>query len=487
MLSTVAIPLLLFAVDPPETVESQPPNIVFILADDLGYGEIGAYGQQKIRTPNLDRLAAQGVVLTNHYTGSPVCAPARCTLLTGRHTGHAVVRNNWENGGWGPDEPEGQFPLPDAERTIAEILKERGYATAAIGKWGLGGPGTTGHPNRQGFDHFYGYLCQRKAHNYYPMHLWRNEQKEVLPGNEWFSAHQRFPEEGDPIDDNSYASYAGAIYSPDRMIAEAELFIDEHAKGTFFLYYATPIPHLAMQVPDSYVDEYPEDMDVAPYLGERGYLPHPRPRAAYAAMITRMDEEVGRLLARLDAHGIAGNTIVVFTSDNGPSWVGGVDREFFESSGGFRGRKAQIFEGGIRVPTIVRWPGQVEPGGTCGEVSAFWDWLPTLTAIAGGESVPTDGVDLSEALRGAKLETDRGLYWEFGPWQAYRRGPWKLVRRRKGDAVEVMLFNLDEDPSESRNLASELSVLADQLIAEATAQHMPSPDFPSFVDQKEPQ
>jgi arylsulfatase len=464
-----------------------PPNIVLILADDLGYGEIGAFGQDRIATPHLDRLAGEGAMLTQHYSGSPVCAPARCTLLTGLHTGHAAVRDNWENGGWGVGEPEGQFPLPDAEQTLAEILKERGYVTAAIGKWGLGGPGTSGQPNAQGFDHFYGYLCQRKAHNYYPTHLWRNTDRDLLPGNEWFSAHQHLPEDAEVSDADAYREYAGETYAPDLMITEAEAFIEKNADDPFFLYFATPIPHLALQIPDAEVSAYPESWDKAAYPGNRGYLPHPRPRAAYAAMISRFDRDVGRILRQLEVMDVADNTIVIVTSDNGPSWVGGVDRAFFESSGGLRGRKAEIFEGGIRVPTIVRWPGEIEPGSVCDEPSAFWDWLPTLTAIAGGEPVQTDGIDLTDALRGTKFEADRGLYWEFGPWQAYRRGPWKLVRRRKGDTVEVMLFNLVEDPSEFRNLASELSVLADQLIAEATAQRMPSPDFPSFVDQKETQ
>ncbi len=475
--------LLLPMASGPRTVS--PPNIVLILADDLGYGEIGAFGQQRIRTPNLDRLACQGARLTNHYSGSAVCAPARCTLMLGKHTGHATVRNNKEVGGWGPDEPEGQHPIPDEDRTIAEVLKERGYATAAIGKWGLGGPGSSGQPNRQGFDLFFGYLCQRVAHNYYPTHLWRNDQRQDLRGNEWFSAHQRFPEDDVPRDEAAYKRYSTSVYAPDPMIEAAEGFIDAHAHEPFFLYYPSLIPHLALQVPETYVDAYPRSWDEAAYLGDHGYLPHPRPRAAYAAMITRLDEEVGRLLARLDAHGIADNTIVIFTSDNGPSWVGGVDRDFFASSGPLRGRKAQLYEGGIRVPTIVRWPHHVVPGSTCEAISALWDWYPTLAAIAGADEVGCDGIDLGPALRGGELAVNRGLYWEFGQWQALRRGPWKLLRRKDRNGAQAMLFNLEEDPGEARDLAAVLPELVDQMIHDAAAHRVPSPVFASFLDAME--
>ena len=228
--------------------DPRPPNIVYILADDLGWSEVGCYGQDKIRTPHIDRLAREGLRFTQHYSGSTVCAPSRCVLLTGQHTGHAVVRNNWENGGWGEDEPEGQYPLPASERTIGEMLQERGYATACIGKWGLGGPDTVGHPNRQGFDHFYGYLCQRKAHNYYPAHLWRNDRKHVINDGEFFSAHQRIEE---PLEsETDYRSrYDRRDYAPDLLRDEAVDFIRTHAEDPFFLYYASPIPHVALQAP----------------------------------------------------------------------------------------------------------------------------------------------------------------------------------------------------------------------------------------------
>ena len=267
-----------------------PPNIVFILADDLGYGEVGCFGQEKIKTPHIDSLAKEGVRLTEHYSGSPVCASSRCVLLTGLHTGHAEIRNNREVGGWGQDEPEGQLPLSAGTNTISSSLQKNGYVTGAFGKWGLGGPESDGHPNKQGFDTFYGYLCQRVAHNYYPTHLWNNQTKEMLEGNGvWFAAHEKL--DAPP---ETYERFAAGTYAPDRILEEAVDFIDAHAKEPFFLYFASTIPHLALQIPDEELGAYPKSWDTEPYLGDKGYLPHPRPRAAYAAMITRFDAEVGR-------------------------------------------------------------------------------------------------------------------------------------------------------------------------------------------------
>ena len=299
------------------------PNIVFLMADDLGYGELGSYGQEKILTPSIDRLAQEGLRFTQHYSGSPVCASSRCTLLTGQHTGHAYIRDNDEmperGDVWNDPTLEGQRPLADEVLTLAEMLQDEGYATAAIGKWGLGWTGSEGDPNAQGFDHFYGYICQRVAHNYYPTHLWRDGQREELQ-NEAFRAHQKFAATADASEIEAYNRYAGNDYAPDLMHADTLEWIREHQDEPFFLYRPFLIPHLALQVPDDSLVRYAGMFEDTPYLGDKGYLPHPYPRAAYAAMISRMDTQVGEILDLLDELGLAENTLVVFTSDNGPSW-----------------------------------------------------------------------------------------------------------------------------------------------------------------------
>ena len=456
------------------------PNIVFILADDLGYGEVGCFGQELIKTPNIDQLALEGLKLTEHYSGSPVCASSRCSLLTGKHTGTSLIRNNRELGGWGPDEPEGQFPLPSNTPTISSMLKKEGYETGAFGKWGLGGPNTTGLPNDQGFDYFYGYLCQRVAHNYYPTHLWKNKNKEMLKGNDiWFSAHQKMQ------DEKSFDMYSAETYAPDKIIEEAIQFIDVNAKSPFFLYFASTIPHVALQIPNEELDVYPLAWDEKPYLGEKGYLPHPRPRAAYAAMISRFDNEVGSLLQALKRNGIADNTIVIVTSDNGPSRVGGVDLDFFKSTHGLRGRKDQLFEGGIKVPTIIWWPNHVLPNSANATPSAFWDWYPTLAFLAGAQSVESDGVSLVPLLAGESLP-ERGLYWEHGKTQAYRKGDWKLVRVNNKNELEVLLFNIRNDPNETSNLAKSMPEKVTFLTEEAMSSRATSDVFSSFLDKEQP-
>ena len=466
-------------VSPKETTKSASvrPNIIFILADDLGYGEVGCFGQEKIKTPTIDRLATEGLKLTAHYSGSPVCAPSRCTLLTGMQTGHAIVRNNRELGGWGPDEPEGQFPLPEGTASLSSSLQEAGYATGAFGKWGLGGPDTTGLPNDQGFDEFYGYLCQRVAHNYYPTHLWKNTEKEMLQGNDsWFSAHQKIEQV------NDFEQFSASTYAPDRIIEEAVEFIETHADESFFVYFASTIPHLALQIPEEELDVYPMEWDKEPYLGDKGYLPHPRPRAAYAAMISRFDAEVNALLEAVERNGVADNTIIIVTSDNGPSWVGGVDREFFNSSGGLRGRKAQLFEGGIKVPTIVWWPSTITAGTVNDSPSAFWDWYPTLMQLSKGSAPECDGVSLVPVLTGNDKARQRGLYWEHGNVMAYRNGDWKLMLQKTKQGTDVMLFNLRDDPAEKINRAEEFQAKVSQLKQEALASRTTSDDFPSFLD-----
>ena len=436
------------------------PNLIFILADDLGYGELGCYGQTKIKTPNLDRLASAGMRFTQFYSGSTVCAPSRCTLLTGKHTGHAYIRNNAEKGGWGPDATEGQEPLPASTMTLGRLLQQDGYATGAIGKWGLGGPATSGHPNLQGFDHWYGYLCQRVAHNYYPTHLWRNAEKYMLEENAYFSAHQRLKQP--PANPTEYERYKGKQYAPDLMIDEALGFIRRQKDNPFFLYYATPVPHLALQVPDDSLEQYHGRWEETPYLGQKGYLPHPAPRACYAAMITRMDRDIGRMLTLLSELGLEENTLVMFSSDNGTTFNGGVEAEFFNSVGPLRGLKCDLYEGGIRVPLIARWPGRIQPGTTSEHLGAFWDVLPTLGEITGAKPPSDiDGISFLPTLLGRTAQQEHQyLYWEYGSrggGQAVRMGRWKGLRLRlaKQPNAAIELYDLQTDVGEQHNLADQ--------------------------------
>lgn len=464
----------------PEPSGERPPNIVFFLADDLGYGEVGAFGSELIPTPHIDSIAAGGMRLTQHYSGSPVCASSRCVLLTGLHTGHCEVRNNWENGGWGEGEPEGQWPLAAGTATLARQLKDAGYATGAVGKWGLGGPGTTGAPENQGFDFFCGYLCQRIAHNHYPTHLWRNGERLPLGDNPWYDSHQRLAE---PLEteEEYYARYDAGVYAHDVMKEEALTFLREHADEPFFLYYASPIPHASLQVPPEWLEPFPREWDEAPYLGTKGYLPHPRPRAAYAAMVAHLDAEVGAVLDTLEELGVADDTLVVFTSDNGPTFNGGTDSTFFASAAGMRGLKCSVHEGGIKVPTVASWPGRITAGSSSSFASAFEDWLPTLLDVAGAQPRgATDGVSLVPTLtgRGQQVPHDH-LYWEYAGQQAVRQGRWKAVRTRlrKGD-LTTLLFDLESDPNEKRNVAKDEPEVLARMEALFLAARTPSEQFP---------
>lgn len=437
------------------------PNIIFILADDLGYGELGCYGQEKIKTPNIDTLAAGGMKFSQHYSGSPVCAPSRCTLLTGKHTGHAYIRGNDEmrerGDVWHDPELEGQRPLPADTLTAAGLLKKAGYKTGAVGKWGLGGPGSSGAPNKQGFDFWYGYLCQRVAHNYYPTHLWRNDKKDMLEGNRYFFPHQKLPEDKDPYDKASYTPYSGSRYSMDLMAKEALNFIRDNHKNPFFLYLPFPVPHVALQVPEDSLAEYEGSFPETPYKGEKGYTPHLKPKAAYAAMITRMDREIGKILELLKELGIEDNTLIVFSSDNGPTYAGGVDAAFFNSAGALRGLKGSLYEGGVRVPMIARWPGKIAAGSVSDHISAFWDFLPTFSEIAGIEAPEDiDGISLLPTLlgRNTKQKKHEYLYWEhLKKMQAVRLGDWKAVRLTPGSDIE--LYNLAQDLGEKNNVAAQ--------------------------------
>ena len=418
------------------------PNIIFVVADDLGYGELGCYGQALIRTPNLDRMAAEGVRFTDCYAGSTVCAPSRCALMTGRHTGHCHVRGN------------ALVPLRPEDLTVAEVLKGAGYATGLIGKWGLGEPKTTGLPNRKGFDYFFGYLNQAHAHDYYPDHLFRNERRVALPAN-------RAGGKGE--------------YSHDIFTRQALDFVHREAGGPFFLYLAYTIPHANNELGAKAGNgmEVPGD---EPYSDKRW----PQAQKNQAAMITRLDRDLGTLVHLLQELGLDQDTIVFFTSDNGPHHEGGADPAFFKSSGRLRGFKRDLYEGGIRVPMIVRWPGVIAPGRVSDQVWAFWDFLPTATRIAGIAPPPgLDGISMLPALLGRKQRNHEYLYWEFferGFEQAIRMGRWKAVRHASGKPLE--LYDLETDLGEKKNVAHERPTTLraiEKLLASARTE---SPEFP---------
>jgi arylsulfatase A-like enzyme len=408
------------------------PNILFILADDLGYGDLGCYGQKQIQTPNIDRLAAEGIRFTDHYAGTTVCAPSRCSLMTGLHTGHTYIRGNSEV------KPMGQLPLPEDTVTLPKVLKKAGYTTALIGKWGLGGPDSTGTPNKQGFDYFFGYLCQRHAHNYYPEFLFRNNERVPLKN--------KVP--GDRLDGAGVATEK-VEYSYDLMEQEALQFVEQNRKGPFFLYLAVTLPHAnneggknGMEVPD---------------YGVYADKDWPEPDKGRAAMITRLDRGVGRLMQKLKDLGLEDNTIVFFTSDNGPHREGGANPEFFDSNGPLRGIKRDLYEGGIRVPLIARWPKRIKTGAVTDHVSAFWDFLPTCAEIA--VAPPPSGVDGISMLptllgRPKRQRKHEFLYWEFhegGSKQAVRMGQWKAVRLNPTGKLE--LYDLQTDLGETNNIA----------------------------------
>jgi arylsulfatase A-like enzyme len=455
-----------------------PPNIIVILADDLGYAELGCYGQKLIRTPNLDKMAEEGVRFTRFYTASPVCAPTRCSLMTSMHQGNAAIRGNRETGGWGLNEGEGQEPLPSAAITLAERLKSSGYRTGVFGKWGLGGPGSEGVPTKQGFDEFFGYYCQRLAHNYYPTHLWDGNNVFLLTGNPYFAAHQKVSK---PPKD--YDAYRGTQYSPDLIEARALKFIEKSKKEPFFLYYPTTIPHAALQAPKELVDEYPKEWDAKPYLGANSYLPCERPRATYAAMITHLDRTVGRIRAKLENLGIEENTILLFTSDNGTTFNGGVDRQFFSSLGNLRGYKTQLWEGGIRMPCLVVWPGHISSVIS----DTFWAMPDVGTTMLGMAGLPApkalDGLNFSSHFLSKVPAPKRSeIYFEFceNPSQALiLDSRWKAIRPRlaKGD-MTIEIYDLIADPGETTDLAMKMPTLVARVKQKFVTMRSPNPLFP---------
>lgn len=462
----------------------RPPNILFMLADDLGYGDISCYGQQKFQTPNIDRLAAEGMKFTAHYSGNSICAPSRSVLLSGKHPGHAYIRDN--RGGFGRED-EGQEPVPPGELLLPLTFQKLGYATGGFGKWDLGHIGTTGNTSQQGFDIFSGYKCHAFAHNYYPTHLWSNDTRVVLD-NPKFSGHQQLPPDADRHAPATYAGFRGNDYAPDIIGNQALQFIRDHQDRPFFLYYPTPVPHLSLQVPEDSLLEFEGRFPETPYDGRRQYLPHRTPRAAYAAMIVRLDREVGRLLNLVRELGLDENTIFIFTSDNGPLFnqLGGTDVEFFDSTGGLRGRKGSFYEGGIRVPCLVRWPGWIAPGSATARVTAAEDWLPTLLELAGAKRATPkkiDGLSFAPTLLGRKQKERPFLYREqagYGGQQCVRVGDWKLVRRNLHSVPDATppptteLYHLARDPFETTNIAEKHPEIVRKLQKIAQAQHRQS-------------
>jgi arylsulfatase A len=426
----------------------EKPNIIFIMADDLGWKELGCYGQTKIRTPHIDRMASEGMRFTQYYCGSAVCAPSRCNLLTGKHGGHAYIRNNHAIRGDDPNEFTGQLPIPASEVTIAETLKARGYATGCFGKWGLGAPGSTGDPLDQGFDRFYGYNCQRHAHNLYPRYLVDQRKKNMLEGNT--------------------RGLTGKHYAPQRIADEMLAFIRQRGDGPFFVYYATVLPHLALQAPEEEIAAYRGQWAEKPYTG-KSYLPHPTPKSCYAAMITFLDKQVGRLFALLEELGLDENTVVFFTSDNGTTHLKQVDYTFFESVGPLRGLKGSLYEGGIRMPMIVRWPGRIAPGTVSEHVAAHYDVPATLMDVAGSRFAPeADGISFLPTLLGREQRPHEYLFWDFagyGGQIAVRVGNWKGIKRdlRKNPNAPLELYNLEEDIGETTNVADNHPKMAARL------------------------
>ena len=420
------------------------PNIVFILADDLGYGDLGCYGQKRLATPNLDRLAAEGTRFTQAYAGSTVCAPSRCALMTGRHIGHARVRGNHR--------PE--IGLESGDTTVAKVLRQAGYRTGIFGKWGLGGPDTAGQPNDQGFEEWFGYLSQVHAHDYYPTHLWQNREEFFLQGNMGSKKQQ----------------YAHDLFTP-----RALSFVERHRSEPFFLYLAYTVPHANNELGNN-TGNGMEVPDFGPYAQENW----PLVEKGFAGMVHRLDTDVGRVLARLKELGLEENTLVFFASDNGPHREGGHDPDFFGSRGPLRGIKRDLYEGGIRVPMIARWPARVPARRVSEQAWAFWDFLPTVAEVA-GVTPPSglDGLSMLPAIQGRPQQNHEYFYWEFhegGFKQAVRMGDWKSVRPKLRGPLE--LYNLKDDPGEQRDVAARQPEMVARIEAILRTVRTESKEFP---------
>jgi arylsulfatase A-like enzyme len=455
------------------------PNIIYIYADDLGYGELGSYGQTKIKTPHLDRMAAEGIRFTQHYTSTPVCAPARAMLLTGLHGGHSFIRGNHELGGFADTAERGQYPLPKAAVTIADILKTKGYSTAIIGKWGLGMANTEGNPQLHGFDYSYGYLDQKQAHNYYPSHLWENGKWDTLD-QPYFYVHRKLSP--DSATDAAFASFIGKDYAPDKMTEKAEKFIREKKSRPFFLYLPYTIPHASLQVPEKWVNTYKGQFEEQPYYGQQGYTPSKYPLSTYAGMISYLDEQVGKIMDLIKELGLEENTLICFSSDNGATFNGGVDARFFNSAAGMRGLKMDLYEGGIRMPFIARWPGKIEAGTVSDHVSVQYDLMATLAELTGTKAPPNDGISFLPTLLGKEKEQQphEFLYFEYpenGGQRAIRYGNWKAVKTglKKNPSAPWQLFDLSKDPAETTDLANQHAEMLQRFDAIVTRERQDSP------------
>lgn len=467
LLSGMLIPTFAFGIHAKagEACETPPPNIIYILADDLGYGDLGCYGQKLIKTPHIDRMAQEGMLFTQHYAGCTVSAPSRGALMTGLHTGHAHIRGNKEIA------PEGQEPLTKDVLTLGRMLQAAGYATGLFGKWGLGYPGSESTPNKLGFDRFYGYNCQRMAHSYYPDHLWSNENKVMLPEN---------------------SNRECGAYSQQLIHNEALNFIRANKNKPFFAMLTYTLPHAELNLPhDSIYLQYSNRFEETAYDGKSGYYPVDKPRASFAAMVSRLDCYVGEVLAELKRLNIDDNTLIIFTSDNGPHKEGGADPDFFKSYGPLKGLKRDVYEGGIRVPFIARYQGKIGAGQRSNHVSAFWDMMPTFAELANvtiAESVQTDGISmLPTLLNEGKQEEHPYLYWEFhelGGRVAVRQGTWKAVmlQARKGiDQQPIELYDLSNDIHEDNNLAEQYPQKVEEMREIMKAAHVESTIFPFYL------
>ena len=470
-----SILLILLLITSCNFLESNKPNIILFFYDDLGYGEIGVYGQKIIETRNIDDLAKNGLRFTNFYSGSPVCAPSRSILLTGLHGGHTKIRGNHEYGSRGDvwdyakmsEDPnlEGQYPIGESELIFPKLLKGVGYSNGMVGKWGLGPPNSNSIPTKMGFDYFYGYNCQRMAHNLYPPHLWENESRDMLD-NKVISPKLKLKPGQDPYDENNYKVFNQNDFAPDKMHIKAQEFIENNHDNPFFLYYASPIPHAPLQAPKYLIDKYREIIgDEEPYLGNVGYFPTRYPRATYAAMIEYIDIQVGEIIAQLKRLNIYDNTVILLTSDNGPTYAGGVDFEYFNSTGIFQNKpdrmKGYTYEGGVRVPFVVSWPKKIRNGRVVDDVSISYDLFATISELSGvDETYSTDGISLVDLFTDENISLDREyIYWEFpsyGGQQAARMGDFKALRtdiKKGNDKIE--LYNLSEDIREQTDISSE--------------------------------
>ena len=458
---------LLLGVAATSLSSQQKPNVVFIVTDDLGYGDLSSYGQEKFQTPNIDQLALNGTRFTRSYSGTTVSAPSRASLLTGFHTGHTPIRGNMEV------QPEGQKPLPANIYTIFTLFKDAGYTTGAFGKWGLGHPGSSGDPVNQNIDQFYGYNCQRMAHNYYPSHLWHNNTKVELSEN----------------DDGGFGAYSQALIQE-----KALQFIEEQNDNPFFLFIPMVLPHAELVVPEDSIilnlrGKFPETpymgTDSGPNFRKGGYMSQDYPRATHAAMVKRIDVYVAQILDKLNEYDLLDNTLIIFTSDNGPHREGGGDPDFFNSNGIYRGYKRDLYEGGIRVPTIISWQGKVAEGKESNFPFAFWDYLPTFADILQTEiKGETDGISILPTILGEGIQHERDFFYfefqEMGGRQAVIKGNWKLLHLdiRNGGTYE--LYNIASDPSENHNIIDQFPDISEELKTIMKEARIEDPDWPLF-------